>query len=337
MLRRASLSSPGRFISTTAATRPSRTYVSRRLGRLGGDRCGSPTRWIRTPCWSDQTSGGAVGALGEAEHRAGGRGALAGGGLPVGGAGRVAGGVDVRARLGQLRGPHADGDQEHVGLDDRAVVELERVLAVGGDQPAAEAERRRRRSRAGAGGGRPPPGPISVSNGSRRRVDQRGRDAAGAGGRGDLLADQAGADDRDVGGAWRAPRRGAARRPACAACGRARGRGARPGGRRWRSAARSYGSASPVSSWTRSSSAVARRAGPQLDVVVAVPAGGAQREVRALAGEDRLRERRAVVGRVRLGADHRDRAVVAVARSVSAQRWAARPAPIRTILMRLLP
>ncbi len=160
----------------------------------------SPRRWIRTPCWSDQTSGGAVGALGEPEHRAGGRGALEGGGLPVGGAGHVAGGVDVGPAR-PLRGPHADGDQEHVGLDDACRRRVRRASS-----PWVAISRRPRRRVTPASSCRrwrwsPPPGPIRVSKGRRRRVDQRGGDAAGAGGGGDLLADQAGADDRDVGGA----------------------------------------------------------------------------------------------------------------------------------------
>src|ERR1700754_1185972 len=60
MARRAFLSSPGWLKSTTAASLPSRTYVRSRPCAPRG----SPTRWMRTPCWSDQTSGGSCGRAG---------------------------------------------------------------------------------------------------------------------------------------------------------------------------------------------------------------------------------------------------------------------------------
>ena len=162
--------------------------------------------------------------------------------------------------------------------------------------------------RAAGGGRRPGPSARRTARGRRRSASRRPRarpprtPPPGRSGR------------RRRSAMWRAARSAASSasasssvRSACA-CGSA---GERPGAAPVATSSRSYGTARRVEV-----DAVARGRRPrcraQLDAVLGVPGSRAQREIRPLAREDRLGERRAVVGRVRLGADHGDRAVVAV-------------------------
>ncbi len=178
----------------------------------------SPTNWIRVPYWSLQKLGRGWARRLEAEHPVRGRDALGDRRLPVDAAGDVArrvhagqrgraGGVDRHARLGEparpqpaRRRPHADAGEQRIALQLGAVVELNGVepgaasaealdpraepdvdplLAVQVREPGAQL------------------GPERSVQRRRRGLDHRHLDAERARRRGDLLADEAGAGDRE--------------------------------------------------------------------------------------------------------------------------------------------
>ena len=185
--------------------------------------------------------------------------------------------------VGRPGGRDADRDEDRVGvqrtrslpqsqLDPVVLVQLAEVVA------AARAHERVER--------------VGVE------VDERGPDPAGGRRGRDLLADQAGADDREVaGGGERVVERDRVRAGA-------EGERVREGGERSGRGARGDQRLVVLELVEAGDALVA-----EVDVVVAVPGVGLQPDLRPLASEEGLGERRAVVRQ--LVAVHGDRAVVA--------------------------
>ncbi len=286
-----------------------------------GVRAGSPTRWMRTPCWSDQTNGGCLGARGQAEHRAGG-GRAPGGRRPPSapdaparrrrrrrsaGAGRRRRSARRPCRAGRRRRPgrgrlrrsspssSSSASSPWIAISRRPSRSVDagvlRAAPAGGGRRPGPSGRRtaraRRRSASPRCRGRVPRTRPPGRSGRRRRSRCAAAPASAASSRSAsssvrsvCACGEAGQLDR----AWRRWRSGGGRRAAPRRC------------RGWTARSSSATAVVPVRSSTSCSPCQAR---------------GRRRRSRPLAGEQRLRERRAVVGRVRLGADHRDRAVVA--------------------------
>ena len=307
----------------------------------------TPIRWIRTPCWSVQTSGGcsARSAAGRASPA---RPPCPGERRPPSAAGRRVGRrrrAKTLARGRPCRGDRRGRRRGHgvaagvgatrprrprwSGWIARAVVEvagLRTVSAAVGRQttPAPELEVDACALVQAPAGGGPPPGPMSASNG------------LGLASISVVLMPRAVAAEATSWPISPAPtiatcsrgasaRRAGARRRACAGCGALLEAGERrSAGRRSRSAGGRTASVVAGSSSTRAScSRTSRVVGPQLDV----GRRATRRELAAaLAGEDR--PSRAAGGRTARAARRRTCAIGPswpFARSASAQRWAARP------------